>query len=367
MKIIKPTLLLDEKKCRQNIAQIYSKAERSQIHFRPHFKTHQSAEIGNWFKEPGVTKISVSSVEMAEYFANAGWDDILIAFPINILEIDTINKLVQKKIDIHLQLESVYSAQFLNENLKYKAGIYLKIDTGYHRTGLSPDDDKNIKEILSIVKNSAYLTFTGILTHAGHAYQSKKAEEILNIHNHSIQQLQKVKKTVSKYFPDCIISTGDTPTCSLATNFSGVDEIRPGNFVFYDVMQYYLGSCNFNQIAVALACPIVARHKSRNEIVIYGGGIHLSKETIYDKKDRKIFGLIVKLHDKGWDKPLSDTYISSLSQEHGIIQTTAENFEHFNIGETIGVLPVHSCLTANLMNHYTTLDNRNIKKFRFMS
>ena len=75
--------------------------------------------------------------------------------------------------------------------------------------------------------------------------------------------------------------------------------------------------------------------------------------------------MIVKLHEKGWDKPLSDTYISSLSQEHGIIQTTDENFEHFNIGETIGVIPVHSCLTANLMNHYTTLDNVKITTFRF--
>ena len=364
MDINKPTLLLDEKKCRRNILYMSDKARRNQINFRPHFKTHQSAEIGNWFKEPGVTRISVSSVEMAEYFANAGWIDILIAFPVNILEIGSINKLAQK-INLHLLLESVETTKFLIDNLKFQSGIYLKIDTGYHRTGLSPDDDENIMEIFSLIKKSANLKLTGILTHAGHAYDSHKKEEILNIHNHTIQQLLKVQKMVSADYSDCIISVGDTPTCSLATDFSGVDEIRPGNFVFYDVMQYYLGSCNFNQIAVALACPIVARHKSRNEIVIYGGGIHLSKETVYDKKNRKIYGLIVKLHEKGWDKPLSDTYISSLSQEHGIIQTTDENFEHFNIGETIGVIPVHSCLTANLMNHYTTLDNVKITTFRF--
>jgi len=363
LKIIKPTLLLDEKKCRQNIAHFYSKADRNRLQFRPHFKTHQSAEIGNWFKEPGVTKISVSSVDMAEYFANAGWDDILIAFPVNILEINSINKLAQK-INIHLVLESVSSAQFLIENIKYKAGVYLKIDTGYHRTGLSPDNDI-LKEILSLVKNSSHLRFTGILTHAGHTYRAGKAEQILNIHDNSVRQLQKVKKMVSDVFTDCIISIGDTPSCSLATDFNGVDEIRPGNFVFYDVMQYYLGSCNINQIAVALACPVVAKHKSRNEIVIYGGGIHLSKESIYDKNGREIFGLIVKLKKDGWEEPLTDTFISSLSQEHGIVRTTADNFEHFRIGEIIGVLPVHSCLTASLMNQYTTLDNRKITKYRF--
>jgi len=33
-----------------------------------------------------------------------------------------------------------------------------------------------------------------------------------------------------------------------------VDEIRPGNFVFYDLMQYRIGSCSVGQIAVAMAC-----------------------------------------------------------------------------------------------------------------
>lgn len=366
MDIQKPTLLLDENKCRQNIKFMSDKANNNQINFRPHFKTHQSAEIGSWFKDLGITSITVSSVQMAEYFANADWKDILIAFPVNILEIDSINKLAQK-INLHLLLESVEATKFLIDNLKFQSGIYLKIDTGYHRTGLSPDDTKNINEIISLVKNSKYLTFTGILTHAGHAYYAGNKKEVLEIHNYSIQQLLKVKKLALKYYQECIISIGDTPTCSLATDFKGVDEIRPGNFVFYDVMQNYLKSCNFNQIAVAFACPIVARHKSRNEIVIYGGGIHFSKEAIYDNNGRKIFGLIVKIHDKGWDKPLTNTYLSSISQEHGIIQTTEESFDLFNIGETVGILPVHSCLSANLMSQFTTLDNKKITKFRFKS
>ncbi len=75
------------------------------------------------------------------------------------------------------------------------------------------------------------------------------------------------------------LSVGDTPGCSLLPDFPGVDEIRPGNFVFYDAEQLEIGSCASNQIAVALACPIVARHPERNEVVLYGGAIHLSKES----------------------------------------------------------------------------------------
>ena len=364
MQIKVPTLLLDEDKCLKNIQLMTEKASLHQINFRPHFKTHQSAEIGSWFKNLGVASITVSSVQMAVYFADAGWDDILIAFPVNLLEIDNINKLAQK-IKLHLLLESVESTKFLIGKLKFPSGIYLKVDTGYHRTGLSHEDDENIMEILSLIKKSPNLKLTGILTHAGDTYSSKSKAGILNTHKQSKQQLEVLKKRILINFPDCLVSIGDTPGCSLATDFSGVDEIRPGNFVFYDIMQYFLGTCNYSQIAVAVACPVVAKHKSRNEIVIYGGAIHLSKEAVFDENNRKVYGLVVKLQNGKWGKPIPNTFISNLSQEHGIIKTTSEIFEQIGIGETIGILPVHSCLTANLLPHYSKGDNRKIIKFRF--
>src|SRR6056297_3145541 len=99
-----PTLLLDSTKCKQNISNMVQKANEHKVAFRPHFKTHQSLEIGQWFKEKGVEKITVSSVSMAQYFAQ-DWDDILIAFPVNIREIDEINQLAEKK-KLHLLVES---------------------------------------------------------------------------------------------------------------------------------------------------------------------------------------------------------------------------------------------------------------------
>jgi D-serine deaminase-like pyridoxal phosphate-dependent protein len=222
-------------------------------------------------------------------------------------------------------------------------------------------------EIISLIKNSDNLYFEGILTHAGNTYTAADQNEIIQVHNQSVQLLIDLKKRILVEYPNCILSIGDTPGCNLATDFNGVDEIRPGNFVFCDVMQYFLGSCSFEQIAIAVACPVVAKHKSRNEIVIYGGAIHLSKEVIYDKKNQKTFGLIVKLKNGKWEKPIPETYVSNLSQEHGIIKTTSEVFDQIKIGETIGVIPVHSCLTANLLSQYTTTNNKIIKKFRFNS
>ncbi|MCK5222536.1 MAG: alanine racemase, partial [Candidatus Aminicenantes bacterium] len=69
MDIIEPTLILDSAKCRKNIRSMLKKAAESEASFRPHFKTHNSREIGRWFREEGVDKITVSSVKMAGYFA----------------------------------------------------------------------------------------------------------------------------------------------------------------------------------------------------------------------------------------------------------------------------------------------------------
>jgi len=65
MEIIQPTLVLNKTRCLQNIELMAEKAKRHKLSFRPHFKTHQSAEIGSWFRMFGVDKITVSSVNMA--------------------------------------------------------------------------------------------------------------------------------------------------------------------------------------------------------------------------------------------------------------------------------------------------------------
>ena len=93
MNIVRPTLLVDEVKCRQHIRTMAEKAKQAGIAFRPHFKTHQSRAIAKWYSDESVSKITTSSMAMATYFADAGWTDITVAFPLNYLEVDSINVL----------------------------------------------------------------------------------------------------------------------------------------------------------------------------------------------------------------------------------------------------------------------------------
>ena len=359
--ITTPTLLLDEQKCRRNIKEMAAKARKNNVILRPHFKTHQSHEIGNWFREEGTEKITVSSLRMAIYFMRDGWKDILVAFPVNILEIDTINQLAGN-IFLSLLVESTDTVKFLQKRLNHPVRLYIKADIGLHRTGVSWNDYGTISEILRSIDISDMTSFCGFLTHAGHSYRSRNIGEIKTVHDESTSRMVSLKNHYIAGYSDLIISVGDTPTCSIIEDFSMVDEIRPGNYVFYDYTQNSIGSCTPDRIAVAMACPVVAVHKERNEIVIYGGSVHFASDSIINKDGITVYGAVVRSEGYSWGEIIEGAYLVKLSQEHGIVRVPDSIINNYKPGDIIKILPVHSCTTANLMKEYLTTDGRTISR-----
>ncbi|MHA6249964.1 alanine racemase [Pontibacter sp. CAU 1760] len=355
MRLTTPTLLLDKKKSLNNISRMVEKARGNGVRLRPHFKTHQSAEVGAWFRQFDIDAITVSSVRMARYFANQGWKDIMVAFPANVLEIDSMNELAAR-IKLHLLAVNVETVEALSSGLKHPVQLWLKIDTGYRRTGVLANNHKEISRILDKIKASDMLEFAGFVAHDGHTYKQTDTYAIQTIHNTTVYLLQLLRKRYNKQFPDLQLSIGDTPSCSILSDLSGVDEIRPGNFVFYDLTQQRIGSCSFDDVAVCVACPVVAKHPKRREIIIYGGSVHFSKDALPQEDSSVIYGRVVEFTAEGWTSPVNGIDLVSLSQEHGVIKASAEQFEKYHIGDVIGILPVHACLTADLMKGYLTTE-----------
>ncbi len=335
-----------------------AKARSHGVAFRPHFKTHQSRVIGRWFRDEGVSSITVSSLKMASYFAADGWNDITVAFPVNVLEIERVRSL-SSAISLNLLIEDPLTIPILERQLERPVGVFVKIDAGYHRTGIPADRIAEIDALIAILSSSQNLRFRGFIAHAGNTYRAKTREEILTIHESTCRSVAGLKAHYRHAFPDMLTSVGDTPACSVAEQFYAIDEIRPGNFVFYDAMQLHLGSCSADQIAVAMACPIVATHPDRNQAILYGGAIHFSKDFIINGGNQS-FGELAELHDHGWSAPLPGAYLSSLSQEHGVVTASPEFTGRLKSGSVVGVLPVHSCLTADCMKGYVTLEGDRI-------
>ncbi|MGB3714123.1 MAG: alanine racemase [Candidatus Promineifilaceae bacterium] len=361
--IEKPTLLLDRKRAERNIDRMVTKADRNEVLLRPHFKTHQSAEIGEWFRKRGVEAITVSSIDMAEYFIDNGWHDVTVAFPANLRQISRLNTLA-KRAQINSLVESEMVVRFMDDALDEDVAAWLKIDSGYHRTGIPWDDDTSIGKVALAISQSEHLQLRGILTHAGHTYGSESPAHIRAIYAEVLGRMKKVKGKLASMGLNVGISVGDTPGCSIVDDLGDVDEIRPGNFVFFDLSQLAFGSCRLEDIAVAVACPVVAKHPDRRQIVIYGGAVHLSKESMIGSKGQIIYGQIATLESRSWSSTGDGNEVISVSQEHGIVQATETLFERTKVGDILLVLPVHSCLTANLLGRYLTMDGEVIEMAR---
>ncbi len=329
------------------------KTARHNLSFRPHFKTHQSAEIGSWFLDFGVNAITVSSFEMARYFTEAGWKDILVAFPFHPGEMDALIRL-SEQCELSILVDSPAVLPFLN-HIPHPVRFYIDVDTGYGRTGIPSDQTGLIEQIVVKAGANPRLVFSGFYCHAGHSYKAANREDRDDIHRMALETLQQLKSMFESSGPGVLY--GDTPNCSIQETFDGIDELTPGNFVFYDLIQLALGACRLEEIAVAMECPVAGRYPSKGRILIHGGAVHFSKDTLMIDGSA-IFGQLVAPAAHGWEPADVSHYLSNLSQEHGLLECGTDLINGVSIGENLLFLPVHSCLTANLMRTYHTLDGQ---------
>lgn len=353
-----PVLLLDEDICRRNIERMAQRANEAGIRFTPHVKTHQSVEIGEWFRQSGVDSIKVSSLKMARFFADAGWESITIAFPCNIHWADELQALAEKT-DLTIVVNTRQTLEALDSELDIQLNTYIEVDTGYERSGIPWNEPEKIISIARRIRQSKQLTLYGLYSHPGQTYQADTVVEVQAMETETLHKLKRSREVLEEALSmnNLSICVGDTPGCSLSDTLDQADEISPGNFVFYDLMQHQLGACEISDIAVALRCPVVDHYPGRNHIIIHGGAVHLSKDSII-RNEQPIYGIAAHRTDNGWTIPEESSPLISISQEHGIIKASQSLLDSTTIGDTIDILPIHSCLTANLMRGYERIDGQ---------
>jgi D-serine deaminase-like pyridoxal phosphate-dependent protein len=364
--ITSPTLLVDEVRARRNIEDMANRVQQAGARFRPHFKTHQSGAVGTWFAETGISSITVSSLAMAQYFAEFGWRDMTLAFLANPLELPRLGVLARYQMErghlLGLTLDSPEVARAVADAV-IPVQAWIKVDTGYGRTGVAWNDGYRLAQVREAL---GPVPLAGLLTHSGHSYQVRNSDGLETIWQTSLQNMQHARAQLGQ--DDLLLSLGDTPCCSTAADLSGADELRPGNFVFYDLMQLAIGSCRQEQLACAVACPVVGLYPDRGRLVIHGGAVHLGKERLEECTEQQSFGrlgTLVPNEDEESGPPLAlgavleDLPVVDLSQEHGVVAVPPERsdevFGNLSIGDLVLVWPVHSCLTCEMYDAYITL------------
>ena len=175
--------------------------------------------------------------------------------------------------------------------------------------------------------------------------------------------MQLLEEVYKAKYPNLKISIGDTPGASLVSDFSNIDSLRPGNFVYYDLVMHRIGACQLSDIAICLAAPIVEIHPEEARLVVHAGWVQLGKDSLPDEELGQFFGYAVPLTENGWQtEPIGK--VISVSQEHGIIKLEPGYVAKFKVGGLIGILPVHACATAQMMGEAYTLEGEFIEMMK---
>ena len=355
-----PCLILDVERVRRNAERITERVRAFGVGLRPHVKTHKCIEVARIQTAGHSGAITVSTLAEVNAFAAAGFDDITYAVPIEPGKFAEAIELSKKCERLALITDDASIPCPLNDEAR-KAGVkldlFLKVDCGYHRCGVEPTS-KGAFEIPRQIADSANLRFAGILTHAGHSYHARSKEELLNIARHERDLMLQLASQLRASGTDVpTVSIGSTPTITHVDRLEGIDEVRAGNYIFFDAFQATLGSCEARECALTLLASVVHRDRCRHKVTIDAGAIALSKDHGAVEFDPNCgYGQVQDL--EGTDFGVR---IDSLSQEHGVLTVPDDRvFDQLKIGSRVRILANHSCLTSAQHSHYHVLEHGQI-------
>lgn len=350
-----PALLLDLDILTRNIERMAAKAAKLGVRLRPHIKTHKCIEIARRQQAAGATGITVSTLAEAAAFSAGGFSDITYAVPLEPGKIVPALALAGE-LDLGLTVDDLGIAAALGaaaSQRKLSVAVWVKVDAGYHRTGVDAAGAEVVELVRFLASAGAALHFAGLLTHAGHAYQAKSPTEIKFI----IGEEQRIMGTLVDRLTAAglkvpAVSIGSTPSLALTQTVSGVDEIRPGNYVFYDRTQLLLGSCTLPDCAVTVLASVVSSQPHLDHAVMDAGALALSHDpgpVHLDPEPNR--GVVLTTGDNRALHP--SLRVVSVSQEHGIIRGPKPgDVSSLQPGDRLMILPNHSCLTAPLFDNY---------------
>ena len=355
-----PSLVLDAARVRRNAERIGSRVKQFGASLRPHVKTHKCVEVARIQTAGHAGGITVSTLAEARAFAANGFGDITYAVPIEPGKFEEAVELSRRCERLCLLTDDVEIPRLLDDAAR-RAGVtldlFIKVDCGYHRCGVEPHAPE-APEIARRISDAPNLRFAGILTHAGHSYHARSQEELLGLARHE----RDLMKDFAAQLRDAgvevpVVSVGSTPTVTAVDHLDGVDEARPGNYIFFDAFQATLGSCAFEDCALSVVTSVVHRDRARRKVVIDAGAIALSKDRGAVEIDPSCgYGRVLDL--EGADTGLR---VDALSQEHGVVVADDERlFDRLRVGTRLRVLANHSCLTAAQHAHYNVVEGERV-------
>ncbi len=302
-----PVLVADLDAVERNISRMQRYCDEHGLALRPHVKTHKLPEIAQLQVQAGARGITCQKLGEAEVFVDAGFDDILISFPlIGPAKIARLRALAERA--------RVCVAVDSDEGLDAVAGVDVDVlvecDTGGGRTGVqSPEVAARLA--------ARSERFRGLMTYPmppGAGAWLRRAVDLIGEVD--------------------TVSVGGTPTARSAHELGIATELRVGTYVYGDRACIANGATPLEDCALRVLATVVSAPTS-DRVILDAGTKALTSDPAAAAAG---FGTIVEY-------PEASVYL--LNEEHGIVDVSRCERPP-RIGEQVSVVPKHACGTTNL-------------------
>jgi len=326
-----PALLIDLDIMERNLRRVADYAAAHNLRLRPHTKTHKSILIARRQLGLGAAGLTVAKTGEAEVMLGAEPRDLLVAFPVigepKLRRLSSLAAITR----ITVAIDSLYGAQQLSAAAVaagVRFGILVETDVGLGRVGVAPSDALDLSREIQKLPG---LEWRGITFYPGHIKDQNEAKgaELSQVIGSLLESFEAVGLK-----PE-IVSGGSTPLLFHSHKVQGLNEIRPGTYVFNDLNTVAGGGCALEDCAASVLATVIS-HAEPGRMIVDGGSKTFSSDRLSSGGPG---------HGRVMEAP--GAVFHKMNEEHGFIDL--ERAERtFQIGEKIRIIPNHVCVVVNL-------------------
>ncbi len=321
-----PALLIDLDVMERNLRRMADYAASHGLALRPHTKTHKTPALGRRQLDLGAVGLTVAKPGEAEVMLQAAPAEILVAYPtLGSRKLDRLMA-VARQTRLMMSLDSIEVAEALSAATaaaKVEVGVLTEFDAGLHRVGVAPGPE--LDALIARVKTLPGLRWEGLAFYPG---QVKSLDEAGQAELRRVGEL--VSRLAERHRPR-IVSGGSTPAWAHSHQMPGLNEIRPGTYIFNDRNSAEIGSCAWQDCAASVLTTIVSRAVP-GQAIIDGGSKTFSSDRVVTGAEG--FGVVTN----------GPAEFLKMNEEHGFVRTA----EPWRVGDRLRIIPNHVCVAVNL-------------------
>lgn len=325
-----PALVVDLDVMERNLTKVADYCSAHDLRLRPHTKTHKSIALARRQLALGAAGLTVAKTGEAEVMLGAEPRDLLVAYPVvgqaKLRRLSSIAGVTR----VTVSLDSLAVAEAISRaatDTGVSIGVLVEVDVGLGRVGVAPSAAVSLA---GQVRKLPGIELRGVAFYPGH------------IKDAASDKFAALKTTVAQLRADFaragmepeIVSGGSSPTLFQSHELEGMNEIRPGTYIFNDMNIVSSGACALEECAASVVVTVISTRPGH--MIVDGGSKTFSSDRLSGGGPGH--GHLMEAPGAGFHK---------MNEEHGFIDLSAAG-RTFAVGDKVRIIPNHICVAVNL-------------------